>query len=141
MPNAYAIIIILFVLGGLATATWGWLILAKARQRRNWPCVEGKIVSAERASDSDDLMPKIVFSYRVASDSFQHELEFPAGTAPSPELTASYLNKYRAGATVKVYYDPAAPGIATLEPSVAGDWLIFVLGLIATLAGVIMLIT
>lgn len=123
MPNAYVIIIVLFILGGTATTIWGWTILAEARQRRLWPQTEGIIESAKRASDSDDLLPEIVFSYQVGKESYRCHYEFPGGTTPTPELTTRYLNKYRSGSMVQVFYNPASPQIATLETSTAGDWL------------------
>lgn len=141
MPNAYVIVIVLFILGGIATTAWGWVILGKARQRRRWPQTEGVIESAKRTSDGDDLLPEIVFSYRAGNVFYQCRHEFPGGTAPTPELAASYLNKYPVGAKVRVFYNPTTPQIATIEPGATGDWLILTLGLLATLAGLIMLFT
>ncbi|MBI5450603.1 MAG: DUF3592 domain-containing protein [Gammaproteobacteria bacterium] len=142
MYLGYGIIIALFIVGGLATTVWGWTILAQSRARRRWQRTPGCIIghtSPEQEQARDDLLPDILFSYRVNGCDYQRRLEFPSGTCPSPELTASYLKKYPDGAVVVVYFDPARPEQATLEPGQHSDWLVLALGLAATLLGLLML--
>ena len=132
--NPYTIILSFFLIAGIATSIWGWAILMRGRRTQRWPSVDGAI-SQCAASDSDAL-PEIEFSYTVAGRDYRCEHAFPGGTTPSQELIASYVLKYPVGAKVKVHYDPAHPERATLEPGLArGDWMIFVLGVIATVLG------
>ena len=132
--NPYTIILSFFLMAGIATSLWGWAIIVRGRRTRGWPAVDGTILQC-LARDSDAL-PYIEFSYSVAGRAYRCEQVFPASIMPSQELTASYVLKYPVGAEVKVHYDPAHPERATLEPGLArGDWMIFVLGVIATFLG------
>ncbi|TND01753.1 MAG: Uncharacterized protein FD120_2517 [Gammaproteobacteria bacterium] len=134
--NPYIFILGLFTLAGLLTTMWGWRIIARARQTLRWPSTEGVIDKSEETSDTSDLLPTIGFSYMVAGQTRGSRLEFPGGITPTPEFTRHYLNKYPAGEKVRVYYDPADPDRTTLEPGLGqGDWLIFVVGLLATFIG------
>ncbi len=137
--NPYLIILSCFLVAGLATSAWGWLIIARGRRTLNWPSVEGIILQC--AASDDDSLPHIEFRYAVAGRDFQCKHTFPGGTTPSQQLVASYTVKYPVGAKVRVHYDPARPEHATLEPGLArGDWMIFVLGVIATIFGIIFLL-
>ena len=136
--NPYTIILSLFLLAGLATSVWGWSIIARGRRTLRWPSVAGTI-SQCTAGDSDSL-PRIEFSYTIAGRDYRCEHEFASGISPSPELTTRYTSKFPVGTTVTVHYDPARPEHALLEPGLArGDWMIFVLGIIATLFGAVFL--
>jgi hypothetical protein len=141
MQNAYGIIILLFILGGIVTAAWGWVILRRARQRALWPQIDGVISASETAADEDDLLPRITYTYTVAGTTYTQTLAFPAGTAPSQELSRQYREKFPAGARVSVYHHPRDPQQATLEPGGAsGDWLVLAFGLCAVVLGVVMLL-
>lgn len=141
MVNAYALIIVLFIVGGLVTAGWGWRLVVRARAMRRWPATEGVVETAEPAGGEEDLLPSIVFSYRVDGKIYRRALELPPGALPSPELAAAWRRDYPAGGRVTVYYDPRRPDQALLRHSgMAGDWLVFALGLGAALLGVILLL-
>jgi hypothetical protein len=134
MWNPYALILGLFTLAGVFLTAWGLSIIVKGRKTLRWPATEGVIEHS--AADADDLLPRILFSYTVAGQTYRRELEFPGGISPTPEFAASYVEKFPAGAKVQVYYDPEQPERATLEPgSARGDWMIFILGLAATVFG------
>lgn len=135
--NYYVFILGLFVIAGFVGVLWGWFIIAKARKTLRWPMVEGVIEQSALTSEADDLLPHILFSYTVATYTYQRTLEFPNGTNPSPELASSYAKKYPVGAKVSVYYNPDQPDQATLEPGLArGDWMIPVLGIAAMALGI-----
>lgn len=141
MFNAYALIIGLFIVGGLVTAGWGWRLIVRARAMRDWPAAEGVVETAEASGGEDDLLPHIVFSYRVDGKTYRHLLELPPGALPSPELAASWRRNYPVGGRITLYYDPRRPDTAVLEQGGgAGDWLVFGLGAGATLLGLAMLL-
>ncbi len=141
MQNPYVIILALFALLGPLVMFWGWRILRKAMQTRAWPCVEGVIHVSEPSSRHDDLLPHIEYSYEVAGKSFRSILAFDADISPTPEFSASYVKKYPVGRVVEVHYDPARPEHSTLEPGLgAGDWMVFALGLVMTVSGVLFLL-
>ena len=135
--NPYIVILILFIAGGLGTIIWGWTVIARGKRTLKWPAAEGIIEKSQPSADGNDLFPHIVFSYAVSGQRYEHDLEFPSGTNPTPALTASYINKYPKGAKVLAYYDPVQPAQATLEPGLArDDWFIFILGIVVTVIGI-----
>ncbi len=141
MFNAYAVILWLFLLGGLAITLWGWSIIATARQTLRWPQVDGVIERSDVLSDEDDLLPMIVFSYLVNGQQQNGKVEFPAGTMPTPELAASYVERYPLGSRVRVFYNPMNIQQSTLAPGMGqGDWMIFALGVMATIVAIMSLV-
>ncbi len=122
------------------TSIWGWTLIAKGRRTLQWPIAEG-IVEQSKHDEDNTLLPKILVSYVVDGMSHKRELEFPYKVAPARGYTESYVEKFPAGTQVQVYYDPNKPERITLEPGIGrGDWLIFPLGLIATVFGIYTLI-
>lgn len=142
MFNAYAIIIVLFIAGGLAAVVWGAILLARSRRARAWPAAEGRIEVAEPSAPENDLLPLIEYSYTVDGKTYRGRLVFPAGTFPqTPEFAASYVKKYPVGSMVTVYYNPAAPEESVLERGdQGGDWLVLASGIGAVILGLIMLV-
>jgi len=139
MLNPYSIILSLFVICGLLVTLWGVRVIVLARKTLLWPSVGGKIEESRINYGSRDLMPHIVFSYKVGEKHFQQQLKFPADVTPSPEFSKSYVEKYPTGFLVQVYYDPANPETAILEPGPAeGDWLILAIGLAMLFLGMLM---
>ncbi len=137
--NLYGLIIGACVVGGIGMMVWGWMVMAKGRQTKQWPKVAGTITHSVPASDTGDLLPLIEFSYQVDGQSLKHNFEFPSGTMPTPEFNNQYLQRYPVGKQVDVFYEPGNVENATLEPGMAqGDWLILVIGIIAVIVGVAM---
>jgi len=141
MQNGYLIIILLFLIGGLATCAWGWTIMARGRRMQRWPNVEGIIEVVQPASSRGDLLPRITYRYSVDGKSFESVHSYPSGTAASPELADFYNRKYPQGSTVRVWYDPLEPRNSVLEPGPQqGDWLVLAFGAGAVLISIAMLI-
>lgn len=138
--NLYIVILWSVTIGGMAISAWGWATLATSRKIKQWPTVEGIIEESSPVSSSNDLLPHIVFTYSVANSHHRHTFQLPEGTHPLPEFNQSYLKKYPAGTTVRVYYNPEQPDIATIEPGAQGDWMILALGLMMALGGIIALL-
>lgn len=137
----YEIFLGIFTLAGVVTAVWGWLIIARVKKIQTWPCVEGVIEKSKRGMEHHDLLPEIVFSYTADGRRRTSTQEFPGSLTPSKEFTDNYLEKYPAGAKVQVYYDPAAPGRATLETGfISGDWMVFIWGLGMIVIGIVFLV-
>ncbi len=141
MFNAYAVILWLFLLGGLVVTGWGWSIMAAARRTLRWPQVDGVIERCDISSNEDDLLPLIVFSYFVDGQQQSVKIEFPTGTMPTPELAAGYVERYPLGSRVRVFYNPTNIQQSTLAPGMGqGDWMIFALGVMATIVAIMSLV-
>ncbi len=133
--NAYSIILVLILLGGIAITAWGWRIMRQAQQKKQWPTSQGTITECEPTSRHDDLLPHIRFSYQVANKDYHQTFQFPDDTNPLPEFAQAYVKKYPVGKTVQVYYNPEQPQEATLEPSTQGDWMIMAIGILMVIGG------
>jgi len=142
MLNPYSIILGLFVVAGLLATFWGLRIIVMARKTLQWPAVEGTIEESKVASEStesNDLLPHIKFCYSIEHQTFQQVLKFPGDITPSEEFAKSYVDKYPVGSRVQVYYNPANPEIATLEPGLGkGDWLVLAIGLGTLVFGILL---
>lgn len=135
--NYYPIILSLILLGGVAISFWGWRSMQQSRRKAQWPTIAGTIVESEPTSEQDELLPHIVFAYRVDDVDYRTVFEFPKDTNPLPEFAQAYVENYPVGKTVDVFYNPAAPKEATLEPASRGDWMILALGLMMVVGSVI----
>ena len=138
--NYYGIILSMVLIAGIAVIVWGWKILSAARRVRQWPIAQGIVKVSELRSVQDDLLPDIEFAYIVSDKAYQKKFKFPAGMDTMPELAESYRSKYPVGSEVSVYYNPANPEDATLEPSARGDWMVMTLGILITIASLLALL-
>ncbi|WP_455198511.1 DUF3592 domain-containing protein [Kaarinaea lacus] len=133
--NLYPIILGAVLVGGIIITIWGWLVLAKTKKMKSWPTTSGVIEQASEESEANDLLPHIVFSYKVEGINYLRAFKFPEGTHPLPEFNKAYLDRYPVGKVVIVYYDPSRPDNATLEPETRGDWMILALGIMMIIGG------
>lgn len=134
--NPYAIILILFTLAGVAMMIWGWLIIARARRMTGWPNVEGVVEKSPSPEGEDGIERQIDIRYTVAGREFLHHLDITPAPAMSPDAEVENVDRYPAGAKIKIYYNPDSPEQATVELGLAHDsWLIFILGLGAATMG------
>ncbi|WP_035655521.1 DUF3592 domain-containing protein [Bradyrhizobium sp. STM 3809] len=102
-----------------------WLQRRKTSGGRNWPVVEGEVVTSEVlvaathwSADDTDAKPDIRYRYEVLGKSYEgHRIRFasPGGVTrlQADELTG----KYPKGARVRVFYDPKRPSQSVLEPA------------------------
>lgn len=134
----YAFIIGGFIVAGAVITACGWRAFQRGKQTGHWPAVSGEISETRLASEENDLLPDIRYSYTIDAQRYEGRLEFPPGTVPMPGFAQEQLNKYPLGSEVTVYYNPLQPGQATLEPGRAGDdWLILAVGIGFTAIGVL----
>ncbi len=136
--NYYAIIIGAFIVVGLIITAFGWRAFQRGKATAQWPSVSGEISAARLASDENDLLPDIRFSYSIDSNHHEGRVEFPPGTMPMPGFASNQLEKYPLGSKVTVYYNPQRPDQATLEPGRANDdWLVLATGIGFTAIGLL----
>ena len=136
--NYYVLIIGGFIIVGLAITAFGWRGFQKGKANKQWPSITGQISSTTLASEENDLLPDIRFSYTIDDDHYEGRVEFPPGTMPMPGFASTQIEKHPVGSPVTAYYNPQQPEQATLEPGRANDdWLILAMGIGFTAIGVL----
>jgi hypothetical protein len=105
---------------GLFLTIWGISETAHGLASRDWPAVEGKVVSAEIVSGEDDsYLARIVYAYTVNGKSFQGERQrFDGGSSYGGDRhqVGRYLDKYPVEEPTLIRYDPRHPERSVLEP-------------------------
>ena len=91
-----------------------------ALKRKKWPTIDGVIVSSQVVGERA-FRPNIEFRYIVNGDtlfanSFMNQPGF-GGRMNRLDAAEKIVQKYKPGAVVKVYFDPANPLNATLSPN------------------------
>lgn len=136
---------------GAALMAWGWFNLDQARASRGWPTAEATIrsskVVARRSSNSSGTSaswrynPKIVFDFMVGSTPYIGDrVSFRDDHYGRRELAVEIAERYPVGRKVKVYYLPANPAEAVLEP--VYDWSTYIppaIGLLFFATGALLL--
>jgi hypothetical protein len=132
--GAAAFSIIFFVVGAGLTY-WGWTILQKARASADWPNTRGQIVSStvSHSTDSeggDSYTPEVEYTYLVNDLEYGDDtIKFGETSYNSRRNAQEVADRYPAGQSVAVYYDPDNPEEAVLEPGVtAGSYLVLGIG-------------
>ncbi len=92
--NYYAIIIGAFIVVGLIITAFGWRAFHRGKATGQWPSVTGEIVATRLASEENDLLPDIRFSYTIDTNHYEGRVKFPPGTMPMPGFASNQLEKY-----------------------------------------------
>lgn len=138
---------------GFAMATFGIYFIAYSNAARSWPSVEGQIVSVSIRTHSSihdgrhsgahrqrSYFPQIRYRWSVAGRSFEgrryalgEEHEDYAERSEAQRAAAQFA----AGTAVEVFYDPADPASAVLDPSQrSGAYVPLPLGLLMLAVGI-----
>jgi hypothetical protein len=149
------------VVAGLLAAVFcglGILALSSGAQRlwrgaasRHWPSAEGTVlfsrVNASETEDSDHrrsttFSPQFVYTYELEGvKHFNNRRRFGRIEGAGEDWAEDIATRYKVGKGVRVYYFPADPDVAVLEPgnNSEGLWLPGI-GLVALLFGLATLI-
>ncbi len=106
------------------TVFFGWPMYQRAQASLSWPTADGTVVSSELATRTVKLKkkycPVVSYTYTVnGTERTSKNIWAMTGDYSSDrEQQQAVLDNYPVGATVKVYYDPAQPDVAVLEPGV-----------------------
>ncbi len=127
-----------FVIGLILLAFW-YFLRRRASKTMRWPSVNGRIIDSRlvegRDSDGDrTLTASVIYAYEVAGAQLQGNSIAVGGGSGNPKQIVA---RYPAGAEVQVFYDPAKPKSAVLEPGGSGLKGLLVVGLITVVVGVI----
>lgn len=136
--------LIFFAVGG-GLGYWGWTILQDARASATWPNTPGQVVSSDvrHSTDSeggDSYSPEVTYQYSVNDQSYQADrIKFGENSYNSNRRAQEEVDRYPVGRTVDVYYDPAEPEKAVLEPGVSGgSYIVISIGAVFMLISLIM---
>lgn len=133
----------IFLAVGLGLVVLWFVVRNKAKASQSWPAAQGRVLSSElaRIRDTDGTFteqPRIVYEYAVAGTSFQSTRVSFGGA--SNIGARKCVERYPAGATVQVFYDPAKPASAVLERKAnKGIILLPLLGAFLLIAGILLL--
>lgn len=133
-PGAVVHAFLFFVACGLVASVSVISNLAETRAASRWPTAPGTVLSS-RAESRRSLThtgggqtmtvwsPLVEYSYRVGDRSYHgSRVAFGPEVAGARDLAEQTVQRYPAGATVSVHYDPANPSHATLETAMAFRW-------------------
>lgn len=120
---------ILFTLGFILV---GGLFLFRAvksrlqvKQARSWPSVKGKVTSSEVQEDrfrnptgkaSIAFIPAVEYEYNVSGVSYTGERVTFGSTSYDYIISSKICEKFGAGSTPDVFYNPADPAESVLAP-------------------------
>jgi hypothetical protein len=110
-PYVIAAVLLLTACGCLhGIVYWLW----KARTMSRWPTVTGTISSSWAVLDGE----RIKYDYAVGGHRYVgHRVWWTVGRSTADPDLQELAEKYPPGREVTVYYDPAHPATAVLEPS------------------------
>ena len=123
---AYLLPVAAILIAGLGI--YGFLDLRRQqRQSAAWPATQGRIttscvVEVEETDDDNDTVTKyreqVVFAYRLGNHEYKGTTRKWGWTElhATPAGAEAVVAQYPVGRDVAVYYDPAAPATAVLEP-------------------------
>lgn len=135
---------VIFVGVGIGLSIWGVKTLQKARASTAWPSVSGRVVSSDverqtrthrsggRRRSSVTYHAGVVTAYEVHGTRYTTDkVSFGATDSSSRRRADEVVRRYPKGEEVKVFYHPARPGVAVLEPGVsAGVYIPLVIGVV-----------
>jgi len=134
---------ILVLVGLLLCGVW-FMLRKKAQASLQWPSSRGRVISSalNRRQDSDGNQSEealVVYEYLVGGATFQGKRIAFGGSGAGGARKS--VQRYPAGATVAVYYDPAKPASAVLERSAGGGMFVLPLvGGVFAIIGVVLLV-
>jgi hypothetical protein len=141
------------LIGGLGLLLLGGGILSilQGFKAARWPAVQGVILSSRleekrthtvhanegRPVDEVGYQPQVEYEYRVGGTIFKGTRISPLEKQYARRAGQKVVDRYPAGAAVKVFTDPDNPNQALLETGVAGSSLIFLLTGLLLLGGAV----
>ncbi len=126
----------IFFVVGVAVSWWGWRILQNARVSESWPATSGKVTYSQVRIDHDEdgttYHAEVGFSYVVNDQRYSADtVSFGQYGSSSRNHADEIVARYPEEQTVTVYYNPAEPETAVLEPGVTwSSYMVLGIGLV-----------
>jgi hypothetical protein len=135
---------LIFFAVGAGLSYWGWTVLQKAQASTTWPSVSGQVVESDVSywndEDGNYYRPEVTFAYAVDGREYEAaRINFSSDQSyDSTDDAWEVANRYPTGETVSVYYDPAEPETAVLEPgATTGSYLLLAVGAVLILVALL----
>ncbi len=92
-------------------------VLREGAESAHWPSTQGTVLRSDLLSNEDGYWPVVTYQYEVDVVLYQGTgIRVFGAPSGSYEEAQRIMNQYPVGARVSVYYDPARPRRAVLEP-------------------------
>ena len=134
--SSIVILLFIFCAVGAGLMVWGGIVLRNASVSKEWPLAQGEIVTSyvniSIDEDGTTYSADIAFRY-VVNDRWltADTVNFGEYGSSNRNHAADIVAKYPVGKVVNVYYDPAKPETAVLEPGVTwSSYIILFMGLL-----------
>lgn len=108
MYSYYSLIILIFILAGLAAAIWNGRNIIQKNKSKNWPRTDGHIFYKTTTLQGKEKSD-IYFNYTVDETKYEQKIEPDAGEETMPGFEAHFKKQYPDGDKITVYYDKNAP--------------------------------
>ena len=136
--------VIFAVVGYFVAFSFGKPILDNAKASSDWPNVNGKItrsaVATKRSDGKTMFSFDVVYKYEVEGKQYTCNNVYFGGEGSSSSSSSAngVVSRYPKGSEVKVYYEPANPGNAVLEPGTTwSSYLVYGVGMVFLVIGVL----
>jgi hypothetical protein len=147
MTNLPLIFGVIFFAAGVVILVFGIIQVRKAQTAKTWPTTPGVILSSglneHTEYDSEDHMshstyePYVLYHYTIMGQQYEGN-HIAIGNASYDYRTASRkISLYPQGTNVTVHYNPDNLSEAVLEPKSAGAVILFLIGILFTVIGVV----
>lgn len=109
----------LLLCASIAVGFAAWRRCTAIRSSRSWPAIEGEVTYTDIESHDNTntevtvYSPKVWYSYRVDTKSYEGLLELPTST--NPNVAEKARAPYRNVRSLVVHYDPKNPQRAVVE--------------------------
>jgi len=128
-----------FILLGVIFLVWWYFANKRGKASLTWPTVPGTVISSGlvQVRDSDNSVStkaQVVYSYDVAGAAYKST---GIGVSGGKGRATAIVERYPVGAPVRVFYNPAKPASALLEPGTQGLRWMLIAGTIAVVIGLI----
>lgn len=112
-PEQAPLFIALGVVLLIGSAAWGY----RGWRTSRWPRVTGEVLAAELEHGPRAIALQLRYRYTVGGRDYVGERQAIGGVAGfAPDDAAEAARRCRPGSPIGVYYDPADPASAVLEP-------------------------
>ena len=105
----------------------------RAAASAQWPQTQGIVTNVgmktRRESEGDDWYdPQVQYQYGIGEQQYQgNRIAFGSSSTSAHARAEEIINRYAVGTPVVVYYNPAQPQQAVLEPRATGGNIIFLI--------------